>query len=861
MSRWAPCSCRSPRRVSWITLMLAGLLLLAVAGCRTPPTPTPTPTPTVTLGELAFVRHGDVWTAGPNGENPRPVTRDAGEAKGYGLLRWSPDGSRLAFVGYDAANDRAALYLAADGQLTILADDLAALTPPAWSPDGSRLAYVARLPAPPDQPQALRAIRVFDLATRQVQQVGTFPFTTGCVQTSPDPADALYWSQTGFGDNRPTFIWTALGAFLFHQNCDLTNIGLMPQEGGPVAPLDARWTSVALSPDGKAMVAVVAEPDGTRTLILADADGDNPRPLMTGDAPIAPVWSPEGRFVYYITRTPQRELVLDDQRAVEVLGGAPASFWTYRSEIRRVRVDGSVVETVLASDAHGIANLTFSRDGSRLLYALIEDSREFYQAIQSGAGEDVLEASRPEMRLESVSLVGEFTGFVLMEGAGEPALAGPYTVAMQPLPRPPTRPPATPTRPPAPETPTPLEPTPTQMPFPTPTPRRPATPTPTPRPFFPDWKGEYFANRDLSGQPALVRNDHELDFDWGGGAPGRGVPVDNFSARWTRKLSFPEGNYRFQARTDDGVRVFVDARPVIDEWREGAATYVGYRFLRAGPHDLRVEYYEGSGEAHISVWWELFESFAGWRGEYFDNPDLAGDPVLLRDDKKIDFNWEKGSPATGVPADNFSIRWGRRVNFEGGTYRFTVRVDDGVRLYVDGKLVIDEWHESRPTTYEALVTLDDSGHDLRLDYFERTVDALVSLSWERVMATPTPTVPSPTPTSPFPTSTPTPVPTPTLAPPTVTPEFHPLLAVDVSASPQFTIYGSDWPPGAHVELSLVPPAGQPYVLGIAMASNAGRFQAMFTWQEGMPSGPGTMVVAVVPGTDYRAEVPFLLLVE
>jgi len=750
-------------------IWLTGLLLVVLASCRTP-TPTPTPTPALTLGELAFVRDGNVWTSGLNGEDPRQVTRDASERKRYRLLRWSPDGRRLAFVGYDTKADKATLHLAAEGQLTVLAEDVAPLTPPAWSRDGTRLAYVARLAQPAGQTRELRAIRIVDLRTRQSRQVGSFSFATGCLQISPDPADALYWSEVGFGDNRPTFVWSP-GGFLFDQDCHLTNIGLMPEQGGPPATLDARWTSAALSPDGSAVVAVVAEPGprGSRTLILANADGGNPRPLVTGDAPIAPVWSPDGRFIYYVVREPLRELVLSDARALEVLGGAPASFWTYKTSIRRARVDGSVVETVLESDAHGIANLAFSRDGGQLVYVLVGNSVELYQAIQSGASEEALRASQPTVRLESVRLVGEPGGFVLLEGAGEPALAGPYTVAMVPLPRPPTQPPASPTPPPTPttpppqETPTPLEPTPTQRPFPTATPVIRITPTPTAIAFFPDWKGEYFANRDLSGAPALVRNDRNLEFNWGGGSPGPGLPADNFSARWTRTLGFEQGNYRFRARVDDGVRLFVDDLPVIDAWREGPATHTGYRFLRAGPHKLRVEYFEGVGEANISAWWDRFESFSGWRGEYFNNPDLAGDPVLLRDDANIDFDWKTGSPQTGIPADNFSVRWGRRQRFDGGTYLFTVRVDDGVRLYVDGRLVINEWHDSRPTTYTALVTLDSGDHDLRLDYYDRTVDALIRLSWERVTATPTWTVtPTPTVASPTPSATP--------APPTRTPE-------------------------------------------------------------------------------------------
>src|SRR5687767_7863144 len=51
------------------------------------------------------------------------------------------------------------------------------------------------------------------------------------------------------------------------------------------------------------------------------------------------------------------------------------------------------------------------------------------------------------------------------------------------------------------------------------------------------WRGSYFANATLAGTPALVRDDAAIDFDWGSGAPAPGLPVDNFSVRWTRDVA------------------------------------------------------------------------------------------------------------------------------------------------------------------------------------------------------------------------------------------------------------------------------------------------------------------------------------
>ena len=124
-----------------------------------------------------------------------------------------------------------------------------------------------------------------------------------------------------------------------------------------------------------------------------------------------------------------------------------------------------------------------------------------------------------------------------------------------------------------------------------------------------DWKGEYYANIGLGGAPYLVVNDRVLDFDWGEGPPASGMPNDQFSARWTRSVMLEEGSYRFFARADDGVRLWVDGHPVIEHWVDGGAEdYSGDAALSSGEHTVRVEYYENGGLAVIRVWWERVEA-------------------------------------------------------------------------------------------------------------------------------------------------------------------------------------------------------------------------------------------------------------
>ena len=135
----------------------------------------------------------------------------------------------------------------------------------------------------------------------------------------------------------------------------------------------------------------------------------------------------------------------------------------------------------------------------------------------------------------------------------------------------------------------------------------------------------------------------------------------------------------------------------------------------------------------------------GLRGEYFSNRDLSGEPVLVRVDPQIGFRWDRGSPTDAlrargeagpgqeVPVDDFSIRWrGQLLPPASGTYRLEVGAVDGVRLSLDGVLLIDQWQTSeRMRAASADIELEAGrAYDLQLEYFHAVRDASVRLAWE-----------------------------------------------------------------------------------------------------------------------------------
>ena len=116
----------------------------------------------------------------------------------------------------------------------------------------------------------------------------------------------------------------------------------------------------------------------------------------------------------------------------------------------------------------------------------------------------------------------------------------------------------------------------------------------------------YFSNGTLAGAPALKRLDAAIDFQWGPGSPGPGVPIDNFSVRWEGLLAAPTtGRYKFTVVTAEGVRLWVNGKKVLDTWDGKKADMAGaYANLAAGEKtSIKLEYYDEEGDARIQLQW------------------------------------------------------------------------------------------------------------------------------------------------------------------------------------------------------------------------------------------------------------------
>ncbi|GAB5493894.1 MAG: hypothetical protein Phog2KO_41090 [Phototrophicaceae bacterium] len=124
----------------------------------------------------------------------------------------------------------------------------------------------------------------------------------------------------------------------------------------------------------------------------------------------------------------------------------------------------------------------------------------------------------------------------------------------------------------------------------------------------------------------------------------------------------------------------------------------------------------------------------GWTGQYFSNSSLSGSPTLAIIDTAINFNWGAGAPNASIPADNFSVRWNSLETFtEAGVYRFSASADDGVRVTIDGTVIIDDFTATNAFTVRtADVNITPGTREIVVEYVEFTGNAAVQFFWEPV---------------------------------------------------------------------------------------------------------------------------------
>jgi hypothetical protein len=115
-------------------------------------------------------------------------------------------------------------------------------------------------------------------------------------------------------------------------------------------------------------------------------------------------------------------------------------------------------------------------------------------------------------------------------------------------------------------------------------------------------------------------------------------------------------------------------------------------------------------------------------------PVFSGAPVFSQCEDSINYDWSTGGPGHGIGNDYFLARWTGTFSFDEGGYTFIARVDDGVRLWVDDSLIIDEWRPQAATEFSVTHELLPGEHQVKVEYFERMGAAVCQVRWEKAAA-------------------------------------------------------------------------------------------------------------------------------
>ncbi|MBB6454001.1 g-D-glutamyl-meso-diaminopimelate peptidase, partial [Salirhabdus euzebyi] len=186
-----------------------------------------------------------------------------------------------------------------------------------------------------------------------------------------------------------------------------------------------------------------------------------------------------------------------------------------------------------------------------------------------------------------------------------------------------------------------------------------------------------------------------VHYNWGLGSPGPEIPSDDFSAEFDQSGIYKNGDYFIQTYADDGIKVEIDGETFIDRLTDfkGVTERALWLDVPEGHHEVKTKYFELVGRAAV---FSDVVPFDSWLAYYYPNRTLSGMPTAAKviEKENLHENFQAGSPFSGLPVDHFSARYTTAKRVESGEYILRARADDGIRVYVDGELVIDRWTNS-----------------------------------------------------------------------------------------------------------------------------------------------------------------------
>ncbi|MBN2469254.1 MAG: hypothetical protein JXN59_00920 [Anaerolineae bacterium] len=312
----------------------------------------------------------------------------------YGLYRWSPDGSQVAFV--DSAPP-ASLYIANAENFGFMGlqtgGELATLYPPAWKPDGSEIAFIRPTQTFRGGAQVMEvyATLASGLSSQQPSLLASFEQRVGCGGGSSDPADTVYARETGFMGNALTFEWLADNTLLVSPAC--TGAGLLQIDlaSGEATELDLAITRLSFNPERTQAAGLVIDAQQNAELVILDLASGARQPVnhQIDGTPDQVYWSPDGTALYVSTVDIMERIARSNSQD---------SIGIYNVRLWQVDLASGATTLRFEQQGRGIGSITSLSDGS-LAFSFVEDARAWAAAADSGADAATQRAAAPAVWL------------------------------------------------------------------------------------------------------------------------------------------------------------------------------------------------------------------------------------------------------------------------------------------------------------------------------------------------------------------------------------------------------------------------------------------------------------------------------
>ncbi|MCE7947387.1 MAG: hypothetical protein DYG88_08165 [Chloroflexi bacterium CFX4] len=436
----------------------------AVGGARLPVPPPPgvsNQAVTFQAPIMAFIgRDGNVYvTSLSSNLGYVPLTGDAlgvvedggytNYSKYYGNLRWSPDGSRLAFVEYTTQT----LYVASSGgQPFPVANGLAVEIPPSWSPDGAQIAFAARGAPVGDSPNFVYPIQAVPATGGPLTTVGQIAFGVGCGGGGFSPSLVNYYREVGYNGGNTIFKWLPNG-FLHTARCDSVGLALTAF-GGQRLWLADDISRMQIAPNLTRAAAVQYNMGELGSVVLVDLSNGAVSPIASPIGVDQVGWSSDSSTLLFATRQLTQQVGVNPGAQFGQQFGL-ANGQSYTLGLYAVPVAGGTLQQIYSSEGYSIGAITPSPNAALIAFTIAESEVAMNVRVNANDSIQNILSVAPRVKLGIAALPIGTPGYpyVLAADGGTPVFSPAITFTAMPAtlltvqPQAPVLPPAPPAAP------------------------------------------------------------------------------------------------------------------------------------------------------------------------------------------------------------------------------------------------------------------------------------------------------------------------------------------------------------------------------------------------------------------------------